>query len=129
MGAQSEHYYSEMIDQKDSRLEVNFCVGRDFKPEELTTIISEMDAWSETVGSILHDIKTEIRKTLKEKHEFNAHKIELDNKISEVKKQVKLQVQDESMLTDRSDSLTLLFEKSCKKKPKHVKAPRNFLPR
>jgi len=97
------------LDQKNSYFEVDFVIGRDIRKMDIGNIVSVLSAWCDNCDSMLTNIETQVDKVNKEKLDTNQHKQELEQKINEVKQQIKNQPSgegddpDSRMDTERTD--------------------------
>jgi len=97
------------LDQKSSCFEVDFVIGRDIRKIDMGTIASVLTAWCDNCDSMLTNIETQVDKVNKEKSDHNSHKAALEQKINDVKQQIKNQPSgedgdpDSRMETERMD--------------------------
>jgi len=97
------------LDQKNSHFEVDYFIGRDIKKVDVGNIVNVLANWCDTCDSILLNIENQVEKLNKEKQKHTEHKANLEQKISEVKAQIKNQPggecedPDSRMETERSD--------------------------
>jgi len=97
------------LDQKSSCFEVDFVIGRDIRKIDMGNIVSVLTAWCDNCDSMLTNIETQVDKVNKEKADNNSHKASLEQKINDVKQQIKNQPTgedgdpDSRMDTERMD--------------------------
>jgi len=97
------------LDQKNSYFEVDFVIGRDIRKMDIGNIVSVLSAWCDNCDSMLTNIESQVDKVNKEKLDNNHHKQELEQRINEVKQQIKNQPSgegddpDSRMDTERTD--------------------------
>merc|ERR1719431_1210549 len=97
------------LDQKNSHFEVDFVIGRDIRKIDIGNIVSVLTAWCDNCDSMLTNIESQVDKVNKEKLDHNNHKQELEQRINEVKQQIKNQPSgegddpDSRMDTERTD--------------------------
>ncbi|KAI5702753.1 hypothetical protein M8J75_003725 [Diaphorina citri] len=98
-----EAIYSDIIhgklDQRNSSLELDFAIGRDINPGDVTNMITEFQAWSDSCANVLKAIETQIGKANSEKHQHLAHSNAIDMEILNIKKSLKNQT-NQSQDTD-----------------------------
>merc|ERR1719300_321361 len=94
------------LDQKSSCFEVDFVIGRDIRKIDIGAIVSVLTAWCDNCDSMLTNIESQVDK---EKADTNSHKAALEQKINDVKQQIKNQPTgedgdpDSRMETERMD--------------------------
>jgi len=97
------------LDQKRSCFEVDFVIGRDIRKMDMGAIVNVLTAWCDNCDSMLTNIETQVDKVNKEKADTNSHKAALEQKINDVKQQIKNQPTgedgdpDSRMDTERMD--------------------------
>jgi len=97
------------LDQKNSHFEVDYFIGRDIRKVDVGDIVNVLGNWCDTCDSILLNIENQVDRLNKEKQKHTEHKAGLEQKISEVKAQIKNQPggdcedPDSRMETERSD--------------------------
>merc|ERR1719422_445068 len=97
------------LDQKSSCFEVDFVIGRDIRKIDMGNIVSVLTAWCDNCDSMLTNIEAQVDKVNKEKSDNNSHKASLEQKINDVKQQIKNQPTgddgdpDSRMDTERMD--------------------------
>jgi len=79
------------LDQKKSSFEVDFVIGRDIRAADIGNMVAVLSAWCENCDSVLANIETQQERVCREKTEAANHKSGLDQKIGEVKQQLKSQ--------------------------------------
>lgn len=91
------------LDQKNSYLEVDFAIGRDFKEEDLNTMIATLKEWCDSCESVLAEVDAQIVRANSEKSKYIKHRLAIENEVTELKKNFKSQTDDveEMMQTDR----------------------------
>merc|ERR1719419_353887 len=77
------------LDQKSSCFEVDFVIGRDIRKIDIGAIVSVLTAWCDNCDSMLTNIESQVDKVNKEKADTNSHKAALEQKINDVKQQIK----------------------------------------
>lgn len=48
------------LDQKNKQLEVDYAIGRDIRPEDISKISSTLQEWCDSCESVLHTIENQI---------------------------------------------------------------------
>lgn len=97
------------LDQKNSYFEVDFVIGRDIRKTDIGNIVGVLSAWCDNCDTMLTNIEVQVDKVNKEKVDTNSHKAELEQRINEVKQQIKNQPSgdgedpDSRMDTERRD--------------------------
>lgn len=97
------------LDQKNSYFEVDFVIGRDIRKTDIGNIVGVLQAWCDNCDSMLTNIEQQVDKVNREKVDTNSHKAELEQRINEVKQQIKNQPNtdgddpDSRMDTERLD--------------------------
>jgi len=99
------------LDQKNSYFEVDFVIGRDIQPSDFAGIIGVLSGWCESCDSMLTSVESQIDKLNDDKASKTAHRIELENTISNLKANLKnmsgtggeWEDPDSRMESDRSD--------------------------
>merc|ERR1712228_729005 len=79
------------LDQKSSCFEVDFVIGRDIRKIDIGAIVNVLTAWCDNCDSMLTNIESQVDKVNKEKADTNSHKAALEQKINDVKQQIKNQ--------------------------------------
>ncbi|XKL65188.1 hypothetical protein PGB90_005274 [Kerria lacca] len=118
------------LDQKNSYLEVDFAIGRDFKEDDLMNITETLKEWCESCESVLSEVDSEIVKANAEKSKYIKHKTHLENEVTELKKNFKSQ-NDEVEDLVQIERLTGNMDKPKKlsKQQKMCKSGGKFWPR
>ncbi|KAG8198768.1 hypothetical protein JTE90_007078 [Oedothorax gibbosus] len=104
------------LDQKNSRLEVEYTVGRDIKPADVDTIIQVLQDWSDGCETVLNNIENQIVKANAMKDNHLKLKSQIENEVSTIKKTLKAQAQDSDSV-DEMREVMQSSEKPSKKKP------------
>jgi COP9 signalosome complex subunit 7 len=90
------------LDQKNGRLEVDYAIGRDIKPDNVGTIIQVLQEWCDTCETMLSNIDCQIAKANTSKETRNKHKALLEQEVTNIKKTLKNQSQeDDQIVSDR----------------------------
>lgn len=113
------------LDQKNSQLEVDYTIGRDIKPSDVTTIISVLSEWCDSCEAVLTSIENQITKANSTKDNYNKVKQHIEAEIFNVKKNMKAQTQDGD--DQMSSDVSAQSDKPVKKpKPKGAKGGGKF---
>jgi len=80
---------SGKLDQKNSRFEVECVIGRDIKQSDFGGIVRVLSNWCDTCDTMLSCIETQVEKLNEDKATKTKQKGDLENKISELKAQIK----------------------------------------
>eukprot|EP00088_Acartia_fossae_P000399 TRINITY_DN10164_c0_g1_i2.p1 TRINITY_DN10164_c0_g1~~TRINITY_DN10164_c0_g1_i2.p1 ORF type:complete len:277 (-),score=53.20 TRINITY_DN10164_c0_g1_i2:523-1353(-) len=97
------------LDQKNSRFEVDFVIGRDIKQSDFPGIMGVLNSWCATCDSMLSSIESQVEKLNEDKAIKTQQKADLESKIAELKQTVKLssggdtEDPDSRMDAERSD--------------------------
>lgn len=106
------------LDQKNSYLEVDFAIGRDFKEEDLNVMIETLQEWCDSCESVLSAVDAQIIHANAEKAKYIKHKQAVENEVTELKKNFK------------SEEVELPPDKPNKsKQPKLARGCGKFMPR
>lgn len=118
------------LDQKNSYLEVDFAIGRDFKEEDLNTMIETLQEWCDSCESVLAAVDIQIVHANTEKAKYITHKQLIENQVAELKKNFKNQSEevDDIMRPERlQENVDKVKPKS--KQPKIARGSGKFMPR
>ncbi|XP_015903430.1 COP9 signalosome complex subunit 7b isoform X2 [Parasteatoda tepidariorum] len=102
------------LDQKNNRLEVDYTLGRDIKPADVDIIINVLHEWSDSCETVLNNIENQIVKANTMKDNHLKLKLQIENEVSSVKKNLKSQAQDNEVVEEMRE--VLQPEKPSKKK-------------
>ncbi|WOK98697.1 COP9 signalosome complex subunit 7 isoform X2 [Canna indica] len=80
------------LDQSRRCFEVQFAAGRDLRPEQLDNIVQTLTNWLGTSDNLLHLIQEKIKWADSMCEENKKHKKEIEDKVEEVKKSIKAEV-------------------------------------
>lgn len=119
-----EAIYADIIhgklDQKNKQLEIDYAIGRDIRPDDVTSINSTLQEWCDSCETVLKCIEDQIVRANKEKARRLQKKESIDKEISNLKKTLKTQTNDtdEAMATDSREAASgmELRKKSTKSK-------------
>ncbi|GLV32414.1 COP9 signalosome subunit 7 [Carabus blaptoides fortunei] len=110
-----EAIYADIIqgklDQKNSQLEVDYAIGRDFRPGDVGVIVSTLQDWCNACDAVLGCVEVQIQRANTEKNKVVKHKEVIEQEIVNIKKTLKTQAQsqvldtDEAMTTDSREAL------------------------
>ncbi|XP_076048428.1 COP9 signalosome subunit 7 isoform X2 [Oratosquilla oratoria] len=94
------------LDQKNGILEVDYAIGRDIKPQDLSNIVSTLQAWCDTCDNMLANIDTLITGANTEKEKCIKHRNSLEQEVLSIKASLKTQAQDgdETLVSDSRDA-------------------------
>lgn len=70
------------LDQKNKQLEVDYAIGRDIRPEDISKISSTLQEWCDSCESILHTIENQIDRANAAKAARTRHTEDLDTEVS-----------------------------------------------
>ncbi|KAK7602040.1 hypothetical protein V9T40_009481 [Parthenolecanium corni] len=118
------------LDQKNSCLEVDFAIGRDFREDNLVEMICTLEAWHNSCESVLSEVESQITRANAEKSKVMNHRAQIEHDIVELKKNFKSQADDMDDIT-QTERLPSNSDK-CKKTSKLPKMSRvsgKFWPR
>lgn len=118
------------LDQKNSYLEVDFAIGRDFREEDLSAMISTLQEWCDSCESVLSEVDAQIVRANAEKSKYIKHKTNVENEVAELKKTFKSQSDDvdDLMPVDRIPGNVDKLKKLTKP-PKTLRGSGKFWPR
>lgn len=74
------------LDQKNKQLEVDYAIGRDIRPEDISKISSTLQEWSNSCESVLHTIENQIDRANAAKSSRIKHMDDLENEVIHVKR-------------------------------------------
>lgn len=120
------------LDQKNSYLEVDFAIGRDFKEEDLNAMVETLQEWCDSCESVLSAVDAQIIRANEEKAKYMRHKHVIENEIVELKKNFKNQSDEVDDIMQPPERLQGNMLEKSKQKPKQLKLTRGcgkFLPR
>ncbi|KAK3907857.1 COP9 signalosome complex subunit 7b [Frankliniella fusca] len=105
-----EAIYSDIIhgklDQRNSQLELDYAIGRDTQPGDLSHISSTLQAWCDACEAVLVCVESQIQKANAQKNKSLKHKEAIELEVANIKKTLKTQTQDsdEAMNTDMREA-------------------------
>jgi len=113
------------LDQRNSRLEVEYTLGRDIKPADIDIVIQVLQDWTDGCETVLNNIENQIIKANSMKDNHLKLKQQIEAEVSNTKKSIKAQAQDGDPEEMRE---VLQPEKPSKKKPntKGLKSSNKF---
>lgn len=101
-----EAIYSDVVtgelDQESGYLEVDWTVGRDVGPVDVDSMIDTLQQWCDSCESVLSTVQARIVDANRSKQDVLKHRAAVDNEISNLKKAIRTQIQDEEMSVDTS---------------------------
>lgn len=104
-----EAMYTDIIhgklDQKNGILELDYAIGRDIKPEDLTNIVGTLQSWCDTCDTMLANIDQLITRANSDKEKHLKHRNSLEAEVLNIKASLKTQAQegDEALVSDSRD--------------------------
>merc|ERR1719232_654204 len=107
------------LDQKSSHFEVDFVIGRDIRKSDIGSIVSVLSSWCDNCDNMLKGIEAQVDKVNTQRQEHQQHKQSLENKINDMKQQLKSQHDDvdcDSRMDDRPGGERQSNKKSGKSK-------------
>lgn len=72
------------MDQKNKQLEVDYAIGRDIRPEDISKISSTLQEWCDSCESVLHTIEIQIDRANTAKAVRTKHTEDLESEVSAV---------------------------------------------
>lgn len=82
------HFFLDIIhgklDQKNKQLEVDYAIGRDIRPEDISKISSTLQEWCDSCESVLHTIENQIDRANAAKATRTKHTDDLEAEVSVV---------------------------------------------
>lgn len=90
------------LDQESGHLEVDWTVGRDVGPNDVDTMIDTLQQWCDSCESVLSTVQARIVDANRTKQDVLKHRAAVENEITNVKKAIRTQIQDEEMSVDTS---------------------------
>lgn len=72
------------LDQKNKQLEVDYAIGRDIRPEDISKISSTLQEWCDSCESVLHTIEIQIDRANAAKAVRTKHTEDLEAEVSPV---------------------------------------------
>lgn len=91
------------LDQKHQRLEVDYAIGRDIRPEDIKEISSVLEDWCSGCEAILVNLSEQICKANLRKENETKEVARIEQEVSNIKKSLKLAHQhdvDDQMVVD-----------------------------
>ncbi|GAB6022916.1 hypothetical protein CHUAL_007009 [Chamberlinius hualienensis] len=80
-----EGIYADIIhgklDQKNNQLEVDYVIGRDISSQDVSSMMSVLQEWSDCCETLLNNIETLIKKANSTKDTRNKHKAVLETEV------------------------------------------------
>lgn len=70
------------LDQKNKQLEVDYAIGRDIRPEDISKISSTLQEWCDSCESVLHTIEIQIDRANTAKAMRTKHTEDLESEVS-----------------------------------------------
>lgn len=70
------------LDQKNKQLEVDYAIGRDIRPEDISKISSTLQEWCDSCESVLHTIEIQIDRANAAKAVRTKHTEDLEAEVS-----------------------------------------------
>lgn len=70
------------LDQKNKLLEIDYAIGRDFRPEDITKISATLQEWSDSCESVLQTIENQIDRANAAKATRTKHMDELEAEVN-----------------------------------------------
>ncbi|XP_064459858.1 COP9 signalosome complex subunit 7b-like [Ornithodoros turicata] len=102
------------LDQKNNQLEVDYAIGRDIRPEDIATMVKVLQEWCTSCEAVLNAIECQMGRANAMKDAHIKIKQHIDNEVSNIKKNLKMQAQD----TDDQSSVEVETDKPSKKQAK-----------
>ena len=106
------------LDQTDQQFEVDYAIGRDVRPEQISEICAVLQQWCSGCETVLTGIEQQVHKANNVREQQNAMKAEVETAVSNIKKTLQTSQQcdmDEQMVTE---SATATVQKPLKKSSK-----------
>ncbi|KAF8773526.1 COP9 signalosome complex subunit 7b-like isoform X1 [Argiope bruennichi] len=103
------------LDQRNSRLEVEYTLGRDIKPADIDIILHVLQEWSDSCETVLNNIENQIIKANNMKDNHLKLKQQIETEVSNIKKNLKAQSQDSDSVEEMRE--VMQNDKPSKKKP------------
>lgn len=101
-----EAIYSNVVtgelNQESDYLEVDWTVGRDVGPSDVDNMIGTLQQWCDSCENVLSTVQARIVDANRTKQDVLKHRAAVENEISNVKKAIRTQIQDEEMSVDTS---------------------------
>ncbi|KAE9527229.1 hypothetical protein AGLY_012927 [Aphis glycines] len=101
-----EAIYSNVVsgelDQQSDYLEVDWTVGRDVGVNDVDNMIDTLQQWCDSCENVLSTVQARIVDANRTKQEVLKHRAAIDNEVTNVKKAIRTQIQDEEMSVDTS---------------------------
>lgn len=70
------------LDQKNKQLEIDYAIGRDIRPENVTQIVGTLQEWCESCETVLKCIEDQINRANAEKVGRIKHKEQVEQEVS-----------------------------------------------
>ena len=70
------------MDQKNSQLEVDYAIGRDIRPDDVSQIGDTLQEWCESCETVMACIEEQISKANLEKSTRLKHKEQIEQEVS-----------------------------------------------
>lgn len=101
-----EAIYSNVVsgelNQESDYLEIDWTVGRDVGTNQIDTLVDILQQWCDSCESVLSTVQARISDANRTKQDVLKHRAVVENEISNVKKAIRTQIQDEEMSVDTS---------------------------
>lgn len=70
------------LDQKNKQLEVDYAIGRDIRPEDVSKISATLQEWSDSCESVLHTIEIQVDRANAAKAARTKHTEDLEEEVN-----------------------------------------------
>lgn len=101
-----EAIYSNVVtgelNQESDYLEIDWTVGRDVGTNQIDTLVDILQQWCDSCESVLSTVQARISDANRTKQDVLKHRAVVESEISNVKKAIRTQIQDEEMSVDTS---------------------------
>lgn len=108
------------LDQKNSQLQVEYSIGRDIKPENVSSIVSILQEWCDSCETVLHGIEKQIQRSNSYRDKKKKQKSQFESELENLKTAIKAST-SQDMEDDSTSSSTTPYSAPFKKMPSTTK--------
>lgn len=91
------------LDQQNSRLEVDWTIGRDIRPSDLDNITKTLESWCNACGTMLQGIQSQVKTSNLFLEEDQKRKQNIEQEVSNIRKTIKATSGQQEMELSSSD--------------------------
>ncbi|XP_077990244.1 COP9 signalosome complex subunit 7b-like [Glandiceps talaboti] len=82
------------LDQKNKQLEIDYAIGRDIRPENISHIVKVLEEWCNGCETVLSGIQQQIKHANTYKENCVSNKLRIETEVANIKKTLKATSQD-----------------------------------